>query len=338
MRFIDEIDISVASGKGGDGCVSFRREKYVPRGGPDGGDGGRGGAVIFEATTRKNTLQDYYSNKSYKARDGQAGRGKRMTGASGEDLLLQVPVGTVITDARTGEILADVDHDGASWRIEGGDGGLGNPHFKSSTHRTPRKATEGTPGTALRLHLELKLIADVGLLGFPNAGKSTFLSRVSAAHPTIGDYPFTTLVPSLGVVEIEPGESFVVADIPGLIEGAHEGRGLGLEFLRHIERCALYLHLVSPETWEADPVEQIEALLAELRAYDPELLERPRFTVLTKIDLLDDATRDALLARIRAAVDTPVLAVSAVSGAGIRRLIGTVAEVLRDRRAEEEPE
>ncbi len=331
MRFIDEIEISVASGKGGDGCVSFRREKYVPLGGPDGGDGGVGGAVVFEATTRKNTLQDYYSNKLYKAADGQAGMYRQMTGAAGEDLLLYVPVGTMIYDATTDDLLVDLAAEGDQWRVEGGRYGLGNIHFKSATRQAPTKATQGKPGTELRLRLELKLIADVGLLGFPNAGKSTLLSVISAARPRVADYPFTTLVPHLGVVQLSPGEGFVVADIPGLIEGASEGKGLGLEFLRHIERCALYLHLVSCEELDDDPVDRLHAIEAELEAYDPELLERPRFTVLTKIDLIDEDERAALIERLVEATGGTVLAISAVTGEGVRGLLGTVAKALLDR-------
>ncbi|MBW1880555.1 MAG: GTPase ObgE [Deltaproteobacteria bacterium] len=328
MRFIDEVEIIVVSGDGGAGCVSFRRERFAPRGGPDGGDGGHGGAVILEATNRRNTLQDFRRNRTYRARDGQRGRGRQQNGAYGDDLVLLVPVGTVIHDVEHREPLADLDAEGATWRLVGGKGGLGNVHFKSATRRTPRYAQDGLPGEEHRIRLELKLIADVGLLGYPNAGKSTLLSRISAARPRIGAHPFTTLVPQLGVVEPEPGVSFVVADIPGLIEGAAEGRGLGHQFLRHIERCALLLHLVTLETEEGDPVERYQALEAELRAYDPALLERPRLVVLTKVDLVDPETRDALLERLGEVANGPVSAVSSVSGEGLDSLVEAVFRAL----------
>jgi GTP-binding protein len=328
MRFVDELEIVVTSGNGGAGCVSFRREKFVPRGGPDGGDGGHGGAVIFEATRRRNTLQDFRHNRVYKARNGEPGRGSQKTGAGAEDLLLHVPVGTVIHDAAANEVLADLDKEGATWVLPGGKGGLGNVHFKSATRRTPDYAQEGLPGETRRVRLELKLIADVGLLGYPNAGKSTLLSRISAARPRIGAHPFTTLVPQLGVVELEPGASFVVADIPGLIEGAADGRGLGHQFLRHIERCPLTLHLVTPETEEGDPVARYQALEEELKAYDPTLLDRARLVVLTKVDLIDSATRDALLERLGEVSNRSVLAVSSVTGEGLTALVRAVFGLL----------
>ena len=321
MRFIDEVEFVAASGAGGDGCISFRREKYVPRGGPDGGDGGRGGSVIFEATTRRNTLSDYRRNRVYRARNGEPGSGRQMYGAAGEDLVLLLPVGTVLYDADTGELLADLDEDGARFVIPGGNGGLGNMHFKTATRQTPHYATEGKPGTELRIRAELKLLADVGLLGFPNAGKSTFLSRVSAARPKVADYPFTTLVPQLGVVELAPGESFVVADIPGLVEGAAEGVGLGHRFLKHVERCAVYVHLVAPDAPEGDPVTVRELLERELEAYDPELLERPQIVVLSKIDLLDEEARRRWIQALEASGESPVRAISAVTGEGIRELV-----------------
>ena len=267
MKFKDEITFTCASGTGGDGVVSFRREKFVPRGGPNGGDGGRGGSLVFEATRQRNTLIDFRFNKRYAAANGAAGMANRMTGASGKDLVLYVPVGTVIYRDEDGELLADLDSEGDRYIIEGGKGGLGNWHFKSARNRTPEKATPGKPGTEIKVRLELKLIADIGLLGFPNAGKSTFISRISAAKPKIAAYPFTTLVPNLGVVHIGEGDSFVVADIPGLIRGAADGEGLGHQFLRHVERCGLYIHLVSPEPWDGTPAERFEALNAELRAY-----------------------------------------------------------------------
>lgn len=321
MRFIDEVEFVIASGAGGDGCISFRREKYVPRGGPDGGDGGRGGAVIVEATTRRNTLSDFRRNRVYRAAGGQPGSGRQMYGAAGEDLTLLVPVGTVLYDVETGELLADLDADGARWVVPGGNGGLGNMHFKTATRQTPHYATEGKPGVEHRVRAELKLLADVGLLGFPNAGKSTFLSRVSAARPKVADYPFTTLVPQLGVVEIAPGESFVVADIPGLVEGAAEGVGLGHRFLKHVERCAVYVHLVPPDAPDGDPVALRETLDLELEAYDPELRERPQIVVLSKIDLLDEAERARWIQALEGSGGTPVRAISAVTGEGIRELV-----------------
>lgn len=321
MRFIDEVEFVIASGAGGDGCISFRREKYVPRGGPDGGDGGRGGAVIVEATTRRNTLSDFRRNRVYRAPNGQPGSGRQMYGAAGEDLVLLVPVGTVLYDVDTGELLADLDADGARWVVPGGAGGLGNMHFKTATRQTPHYATEGKPGTEVRVRAELKLLADVGLLGFPNAGKSTFLSRISAARPKVADYPFTTLVPQLGVVELAPGESFVVADIPGLVEGAAEGVGLGHRFLKHVERCAVYVHLVAPDAPDGDPVSLRHALDRELEAYDPELRERPQIVVLSKIDLLDEPGRARWIRALEASGDAPVRAISAVTGEGIRDLV-----------------
>ncbi len=321
MRFVDEVDIVVASGRGGDGCISFRREKFVPRGGPDGGDGGRGGDLILEATPRRNTLVDYRRNKAYRAANGQQGRGRSMTGASGESLVLQVPVGTMVIDRAHESVLADLDVEGARWVLHGGEGGLGNIHFKSSTQRTPHHATEGKGGGELEVRLELKLIADVGLLGFPNAGKSTLISAVSAARPRVADYPFTTLVPSLGVVRVDEEVSFVVADVPGLIEGAAEGVGLGHRFLRHVERCACYLHLVAPDHPDHGPEELVQALNRELEAYDPALLQRPQLVVLTKVDTLDQAQRAALLDELRQAGFGPVTAVSAVTGEGMRKLV-----------------
>jgi GTP-binding protein len=254
-----------------------------------------------------------------------------MTGASGVDLVLDVPVGTVIFDAETGEPLADLDEAGATFVLPGGRGGLGNIHFKSSTNRTPEQSTPGEDGTELGVRLELKLIADVGLLGFPNAGKSTLVSRLSAARPRVADYPFTTLVPALGVVKLADGQSFVIADIPGLIEGAAEGRGLGHQFLRHVERCPLYLHLVAPEDVEGDVATRYRALRAELEAYDPDLAERPELVVLTKADLLGAAEREHLLGELARACGRPVLLVSAVSGEGLPTLVGAIWSLLEGR-------
>ncbi len=327
MRFIDEVEIVVASGKGGDGCMSFRREAHVPRGGPDGGDGGRGGDLILRASSRKNTLVDLRRNKRYAARNGQPGRNRNMTGARGQSLLLEVPVGTMVYDADTDELLADLAEEGAEWRLPGGEGGLGNPHFKSSTHRTPRIATSGKPGIERRVRLELKLLADVGLLGFPNAGKSTFLAAISAARPRVADYPFTTLVPSLGVVKLGWDRSFVVADIPGLIEGASEGVGLGHRFLRHVERCRVYVHLVAADA-EEGAVERYRALNRELEAYAAGLAERPQVVVLSKVDLLDDP--EAAVRAFSEAIGRPVHPLSAPCRVGIDALVQTIARTLSD--------
>lgn len=321
MKFVDEVSFVVASGTGGAGAVTFLREKFVPRGGPDGGDGGRGGAVVFEATRARNTLVDFRFNKVYRAEDGQKGGKKNMTGRSGTDLRLLVPVGTVITDDETGEPLADLADHGSVWELPGGRGGKGNRHFATATHRTPRFAQDGEPGTEVKVRLELRLLADVGLLGFPNAGKSTLISRISAAKPKIADYPFTTLVPNLGVVDVGEGRSFVVADIPGLIEGASEGAGLGHRFLRHLTRCELILHLVSAdEMEEASPAERVISLRRELATYSPELGARPERVVLTKCDLLTEEDRSAALQALREA-GIEATAISSVAGTGLPTLI-----------------
>ena len=274
MKFVDEARISVHAGKGGDGAVSFRREKYVPRGGPDGGDGGRGGSVYAVADRNVNTLIDYRYARIHRARDGEKGHGKQCSGRGGEDIRLRMPVGTVIADRSTGEIIGDLTaHDQASLLARGGRGGLGNINFKSSVNRAPRRATPGEPGESRELGLELKVLADVGLLGLPNAGKSTFIRAVSSARPKVADYPFTTLHPSLGVVRVDVHRSFVVADIPGLIEGAAEGAGLGHQFLRHLARTRLLLHLVdvAPLDPGVDPARDARAIVAELRKYDARL-------------------------------------------------------------------
>ncbi len=337
MKFIDEIEFTVASGKGGDGCISFRREKHVPRGGPDGGDGGRGGSVIFEATRRRNTLVDFRRNKTYRAADGEPGRGRQQYGRGGEDLVLWVPVGTVISRADDGTALADLDREGARWTVPGGRGGKGNVHFKTSRRRTPHIASPGEPGTELRVRLELKLLADIGLLGFPNAGKSTFISRISAARPRVASYPFTTLVPSLGVVEVEPGQSFVVADIPGLIEGAADGIGLGHQFLRHVERCVALAHLVSANPHEPlPPAARYRAIQAELLRYGGDLAQREQVVLLTQVDLVDDATRERLVAELGEAADRPVIPVSSVDGTGIRRAVGALWRLVQGARAADE--
>lgn len=314
--------------------MSFRREKYVPRGGPDGGDGGRGGDLVLRATTRRNTLIDFRAHKRYAAGKGSDGGGNDMTGANGRDLALEVPVGTMIFDADTEDLLADLSDDGAEWRLPGGRGGLGNPHFKSATHRTPRHATPGEPGQELRVRLELKLIADVGLLGFPNAGKSTLIRAISAARPRVADYPFTTLVPNLGVVKVDWGTSFVVADIPGLIEGASEGAGLGHRFLKHVERCGCYVHLVAADA-EEGVVARWEALNRELVAYAEHLGDREQVLVLSKIDLVPDP--QPLIDALEAASGGPVLALSAPTRQGIDALVRRLVELLRDQALADEP-
>jgi GTP-binding protein len=299
MKLVDEAEIQVTAGNGGNGCVGFRREKFIPLGGPDGGDGGDGGSVWLQADENLNTLVDFRHQKSFRAQRGENGMGRQMYGKGGEDLTIVVPVGTVVTNVETDEVIGDLTRHGQRLLVaKGGKGGLGNMHFKSSVNRAPRKALPGLPGEERTLKLELKLLADVGLLGFPNAGKSTFIRAVSAATPKVADYPFTTLYPNLGVVSVEPHRSFVIADIPGLIEGAAEGAGLGAQFLRHVQRTRLLLHLVdmAPMSFEgmegteggvaASPVEQVRAIEHELRKHDPAMLEKPRWLVLNKADLM----------------------------------------------------
>jgi GTP-binding protein len=294
MKFVDEAVITVFAGNGGNGCVGFRREKFIPLGGPDGGDGGDGGSVFIEADENLNTLIDFRHMRQFRAERGENGMGRQMYGKAGEDVVIRVPIGTEIVNVATDEIIGDLmEHGDRLLVARGGDGGKGNVHFKSSLNRAPRKATSGSPGEERDLRMELKLLADVGLLGFPNAGKSTFVRAVSAATPKVADYPFTTLHPHLGVVSVEPYRSFVIADIPGIIEGAAEGAGLGALFLRHVQRTRLLLHLVdmAPFDEDVDPVYQVRAIEDELRQYDPGMLAKPRWLVLNKGDLLDEATR-----------------------------------------------
>lgn len=333
MKFIDEAVVFVKSGKGGDGKVSFRREKYVARGGPDGGDGGDGGPVIFEATIRRNTLVDYHRKRFWHADDGVPGGKSQMHGANGEGLVMQVPLGTMLYDDDTGELLADLENEGDRHVIPGGAGGAGNIHFKSSSNRTPRIAKPGKEGDEITVRMELKLMADVGLLGFPNAGKSTFLSRVSAARPKVADYPFTTLVPQLGQVRIDDQRAFVVADIPGLIEGAAEGHGLGHQFLRHVERCGCYLHLVNADPWEDAPVKKVQALNDELRRYGAGLFRRPQVIVLNKIDSLSDEAREEAMAALQEATGSKVFPISSRTGEGIPELVVALWKVLEHHRA-----
>ena len=308
MKFVDEATIRVEAGDGGNGCVSFRREKYVPRGGPDGGDGGDGGNVYVVTDSNLNTLVDYRFTKFYKAERGQNGMSSDCTGARGQDIYLKVPVGTRITDAETAEVLGDLRKENEVLCVaRGGRHGYGNTHFKSPTNRAPRQKTNGTPGERRILELELLLVADVGLLGLPNAGKSTFIRSVSAARPKVADYPFTTLVPNLGVVKTGDGESFVIADVPGLIEGAAQGAGLGHRFLRHLERCRVLLHLVDALPVDgSDPVENARVIEKELKEYAHDLYDKPRWLVLNKVDLLEGGEEEgqALVERIAAALET----------------------------------
>ena len=335
MKFVDEARIHVAAGKGGDGCLSFRREKFIEFGGPDGGDGGDGGSVWLAVDPQLNTLIDFRFRRHFKATNGQPGMGRDRYGKSGDDIEIRVPPGTFVHDAETGEKIGELLL--ATDRLlvaQGGRHGFGNAYFKSSTNRAPRRITKGTPGEARELRLELKLLADVGLVGLPNAGKSTLISRVSAARPKIADYPFTTLHPVLGVVSLGPERSFVVADIPGIIEGAAEGAGLGLQFLRHVERTRLLLHVVdcSGVDPEREPVPDIKTLLAELKKHDSGLGKRERWLVLNKIDVLPPEERAALTARIRTKLrwKHPIFAVSAATGEGCTPLMQAVEARLRE--------
>ncbi|MEY2867103.1 MAG: GTPase ObgE [Pseudomonadota bacterium] len=321
MKFVDEAVITVTAGNGGNGCISFRREKFIPLGGPDGGDGGDGGSVWLEADENLNTLVDFRHDRYFKAQRGQNGMGRQMFGKAGEDITIKVPIGTEVVNVATDEIIGDLTVHGARMLVaQGGEGGKGNVHFKSSVNRAPRKASNGTPGEEREIRLEMKLLADVGLLGFPNAGKSTFIRAVSAATPKVADYPFTTLHPNLGVVSVEVARSFVIADIPGLIEGAADGAGLGSLFLRHVQRTRLLLHLVdmAPFDESIDPAEQVRAIENELRKYDPDMLDKPRWLVLNKGDLLDDDTRTERAQAIIAALDwkEPWFTVSAIGREG----------------------
>ncbi len=329
MKFVDEATIEVHAGKGGDGSASFRREKFVPRGGPDGGDGGRGGSIHVIADRNINTLVEFRYARIHRARNGEAGRGADCYGKAADDITLRVPVGTVISDLDSGEVLADLSGDSQTATLaKGGVGGLGNIHFKSSTNRAPRQFTPGAPGESRKLKLELKVLADVGLLGLPNAGKSTFIRSVSAARPKVADYPFTTLHPNLGVVRVDENRSFVIADIPGLIEGASEGAGLGHQFLRHLQRTRLLLHLVdvAPFDEDADPVHDARAIVEELRKYDEGLYRKPRWLVLNKVDLLPPDQRDNRIQTFlesyarSVAVPEKSFIISALTGEGCREL------------------
>jgi len=326
MKFIDETVIDVAAGNGGAGCASFRREKFIPYGGPDGGDGGRGGNVLAVADASLNTLVDFRYARRHQAGHGESGRGADQFGAAGADVVLRMPVGTIVTDLATQSVIAELLEPGQQVMVaKGGDGGFGNLHFKSSTNRTPRKKTPGWPGEQRRLRLELRLLADIGLLGMPNAGKSTLIAAISNARPKIADYQFTTLHPNLGVVRAGEGRSFVVADIPGLIEGAAEGAGLGHHFLRHLQRTRLLWHIVDAAPFDpaADPVVQARAVVNELRKYDEALYRKPRWLVLNKLDLVPVEQQDALVSEItrRLRWKGPVFAVSALTRRGLDALI-----------------
>lgn len=326
MKFVDEATIKVEAGDGGNGCVSFRREKYIPRGGPDGGDGGDGGSVWLVGDEGLNTLVDFRHQRLHRAERGQNGMGRQMTGRKGADLHVRVPVGTRVRDLDTDEVIGEVLAHGQELLVaRGGSHGLGNIHFKSSTNRAPRQATSGTPGEKRTLGLELIVLADVGLLGMPNAGKSSLIARISHAHPKVADYPFTTLYPNLGVVKLGQGRSFVVADIPGVIEGAAEGAGLGLQFLKHLSRTRLLLHLVdiAPMDEAVDPAEEVRKIVAEVEKYGGELLERERWLVLTKKDLLPEEEYQARRRRLVESLEWegPVFGISSVTGEGLDELV-----------------
>ncbi len=336
MKFVDEATIRIKAGNGGHGCLSFRREKYVERGGPDGGDGGHGGSVYLVAEPSLNTLADFRVARKFKAETGQGGAGRNKTGRSGEDLDVKIPCGTVVHDVDTGELICDLTDAGQRQKLaEGGRGGLGNTRFKSSINRAPRKITNGTHGEARHLKLELKVLADVGLLGMPNAGKSTLITAMSQAKPRIADYPFTTLYPNLGVVRVGQLQSFVMADVPGLIEGASEGAGLGIQFLKHLQRTELLLHLVdiAPLNPDDKPAEDVRAIAKELSNFSADLAGKPRWLVINKIDLLDEASRADAYAALLDDLDWkgPVFEVSAATGEGTEPLAQAIMRELEER-------
>jgi len=339
MKFVDEATIEVRAGDGGSGCVSFRREKNIPRGGPDGGDGGDGGSIYLQADRGLNTLADFRHARVFEAQRGQDGMGRDRTGRQGADLTITVPVGTRVTDAQTLELIGDLTHDGQCLLVaQGGRRGLGNTRFKSATNRAPRQSTQGTPGEVRRLNLELQLLADVGLLGLPNAGKSTLIAAVSAARPKIADYPFTTLHPVLGVVRVAPSRSFVMADIPGLIKGAAKGAGLGVRFLKHLSRTRLLLHIVdvAPLAAHDNPAHAVRTVAAELQAFDPALAARERWLVCNKIDLLTSEQKQTVRQRLVEALawQGPVFMISAVSREGTGDLVNHIMDYLEAHKAE----
>ena len=328
MKFIDEAIITVESGDGGRGCVSFRREKHVPRGGPDGGDGGKGGDVTLKSTSRRRTLFPFQLKRQFKAKNGAHGQGKQKTGRNGKDLIIEIPPGTLVKDADTDEVLKDFTAVDESYiAVHGGRGGQGNTRFKTSTNRAPRFAQPGEEGQNRRLKLELKLLADVGIIGLPNAGKSTLISKISSATPKIGNYPFTTLTPTLGVVETGWSDPFVVADIPGLIEGAHQGAGLGTHFLRHIERTRILIHLIDAATIDREhPLDHFKTVNRELKSFNPQLTQKPQIVALNKMDLPGaQKAADAFAAEIDA---DSVILISAIKKSGIKRLISRILELL----------
>jgi len=334
MKFVDEATIHITAGKGGDGSASFRREKYIQYGGPDGGDGGRGGSVYLEGDSGINTLVDFRHRRVYKAENGVQGKGQEKYGKKGEDIYIRVPLGTLVTDAASGVALGDVTAHGEHLLVaRGGRGGLGNVHFKSSTNRAPRKTTPGEAGEELKLHLELKVLADVGLLGFPNAGKSTLISTVSAARPKVADYPFTTLYPNLGVVRVGMDSSFVIADVPGLIEGAAEGAGLGVQFLKHLQRTRLLLHLVDIAPLDQTvPEEAVRQLEKELVSFDRSLGDKPRWLVFTKTDVIDRAQAQQIASRVVQALEwnAPWLMISSVTANGTEELVQSIMRALNE--------
>jgi GTP-binding protein len=341
MKFVDEASIQVDAGDGGNGCVSFRREKYIPFGGPDGGDGGDGGSVYLVGDEGLNTLADFRHQRKYRAQRGQNGMGSNCTGKSGENCFIKVPIGTVVTDVDTEEVIGDVVENGQQLLVaRGGKHGLGNTHFKSSTNRAPRQATPGTPGEKRFLQLELKVLADVGLLGLPNAGKSTLISAVSGAHPKIADYPFTTLYPNLGVVSVEAYRSFVIADIPGLIEGAAEGAGLGVQFLKHLSRTALILHLVDVAPYEGtgDPLQNALTIENELRKFSEELYAKERWLVFNKIDMLAPEACEAVCRKVVEGLNWqgPVFKISAYTKTGTQQLMYKLMDYIEARRQQQE--
>ncbi|EDY86988.1 GTP-binding protein Obg/CgtA [gamma proteobacterium HTCC5015] len=337
MKFVDEAKIKVIAGRGGSGCVSFRREKFIPLGGPDGGDGGDGGSVWLCATEGLNTLADFRHKRTYEAESGRPGQGSQCTGHSGADIEVAVPVGTMVYDANTSEFIGDLTQPGERLLVaQGGFHGLGNTRFKSSTNRAPRQHTSGSEGERRQLRLEMKVLADVGLLGMPNAGKSTLIRSISAAKPKVADYPFTTLYPNLGVVRADTHRSFVVADIPGLIEGAADGAGLGIRFLKHLQRTELLLHLIDVATPGEDPVVQAKAILTELGRYSEDLLEKPRWLVLNKFDLLAEDERDTMKQLIVDGLgwEGPVFTISALAQDGLDTLVYDIMDHVEAQRAE----
>lgn len=332
MKFVDEAKILIVAGDGGNGCVSFRREKYIPNGGPDGGDGGDGGDVYMIADENLNTLIDYRFTKSYRAERGENGHSRDCTGKRGQDITISVPVGTRVRDLATNEVIADLTVHGQKQMVaKGGFHGLGNTRFKSSVNRAPRQRTMGTPGESREVLLELMLLADVGMLGMPNAGKSTFIRAVSAAKPKVADYPFTTLVPSLGVVRMDNHQSFVVADIPGLIEGAADGAGLGIQFLKHLERCRVLLHLIDIDPIDgSDPVENAKIIISELEKYSEKLAQKPRWLVFNKVDLLDaEEAKEKAKAIVEAlGWDENYYMIAAINQEGVKKLCWNIMEFL----------